>query len=111
MKALYYIFIFLFTTLNIGMAQNQSISTERKLEMLDSIAKNPSKGVYYIDKIEVSELTFFKKLFNNEIEPYGYGWTGKEAIILFGERYRNGISFFETKIKKEEELNESNRRN
>lgn len=100
MKELNVVFTF-FLLLNVCLVQGQSFSAEKESERLDSISKNPSKGIYFIDKVEVPELTFFRKLFDDEIESSGYGWTGKEAIIRFGERYRYGINFFELKIKKD----------
>jgi hypothetical protein len=72
------------------------------MQLCDSVKPTQSKIVFILDGKRVPMDTIIKKMQLNEIEG-GEGVADdfpKRAIQLFGEKYRNGLIFFET-IKKE----------
>lgn len=89
----------------IATSQHIEMTQEQKTELLDSIKQNPSGHVFFIDGVETTEVVFHQKMFDNEVESSGYGWRGKQAILLFGERYRNGLSFFNSINSNDDEQN------
>ncbi len=80
-------------------AQNRS---EKTMEAtLDSIRNNPSGKMYFFNGKQISEESFYRKALNGELNGLsGTGAeAGKEAIIKYGELYRHGVLFFESKEK------------
>lgn len=63
---------------------------------LDSIKNNPSGKIYFLYNKEISEIDFYTKAFNGELNGLiGTGAeAGKQAISKFGEYYRHGVIFF-----------------
>lgn len=74
----------------------QNISPEIKEALLDSISNNPSGKIYFFDEIEISEVDFYKKAYNGELNGLeGTGIITKQASIeKYGEYYRHGVLFF-----------------
>ena len=74
----------------------QNIYPERRAYLLDSISNNPSGKIYFFDGIEISEIDFYKKAFDGELNGLeGTGFDSKqESIEKFGEYYRHGVLLF-----------------
>lgn len=90
------IYTFLFYLLCITIVKAQSISPERKVALLDSIANNPSGKVYFFDGVEISEVEFYDKAYSGELNGLeGTGVNSKrKSIERYGEYYRHGVTFF-----------------
>ena len=79
--------------------QNMILDEEQKL-LLDSISQNPSGKIYFFDGKEISEPDFYVKIFTRQLRGMSASiYSGKNAIIRFGERYRYGIIFGEAENK------------
>jgi hypothetical protein len=79
--------------------QNMILDEEQKL-LLDSISQNPSGKIYFFDGKEISEPDFYVKIFTRQLRGMSASsYSGKNAIIRFGERYRYGIMFGEAENK------------
>ena len=67
--------------------QNMILDEEQKL-LLDSISQNPSGKIYFFDGKEISEPDFYVKIFTRQLRGMSASsYSGKNAIIRFGERY------------------------
>lgn len=106
-------FLLIFCNKNSGI-QNKDYgnnTTNDKLNFLDSISLNPSGIIYFIDNKEISERDFYKKALDGEMDENIVGVAhvvGRKAILIFGERYRHGISIWKT-INNENNSNENNK--
>lgn len=79
--------------------QNMILDDEQRL-LLDSISQNPSGKIYFFDGKEISEPDFYVKIFTRQLRGMSASiYSGKNAIIRFGERYRYGIMFGEAENK------------
>lgn len=115
LKTVFFIILFIFLFSN----NNSELKCQNKLNkikddktiFLDSITNNPSGIYYFIDNKEITERDFYEKALNGEMGKNIVGVAhveGKKAILLFGERYRKGISIWKT-INKENNNNESDK--
>lgn len=86
---------------NLHAQENQKmILDEEQLSLLDSISQNPSGKIYFFDGKEISEPDFYVKIFTRQLRGMSASsYSGKNAIIRFGERYRYGIMFGEAENK------------
>lgn len=78
-------------------AQDYKSLDEKQIMILDSITNNPTGRIYFFDDREISERDFYVKIFTRQLKGMTTSiWEGKNAILIFGERYRNGIIFGES---------------
>lgn len=103
---LLYFILFANVAQNLHAQENQHIMLdEGQVFVLDSITRNPSDMIYFFDGKETSEPDFYMKIFTQKLKGMMYyPFKGKDAIIRFGERYRNGIAFAEAEQKNESEV-------
>lgn len=78
------------------------VDKEKNKAFLDSIKQNPSGVIHFIDNQEVEELFFYEMLLDGKLNTSGIVCYGREAIIQYGERYRHGIIFFNSKKAEDE---------
>lgn len=91
--------IIFFSYGKIFVAYPQGLSPERKAFMLDSIASNPSGKKYFFDGEEISEVAFYEKAFEGELNGLSgtSAESGKDGVTRYGEYYRNGVIIFNSK--------------
>lgn len=78
-------------------AQDYKSLDEKQIMILDSITNNPTGRIYFFDDREISERDFYVKIFTRQLKGMTHSiWEGKNAILIFGERSRNGIIFGES---------------
>ena len=78
-------------------AQHYKSFDEKQIMILESIINNPTGRIYFFDDREISERDFYVKIFTRQLKGMTTSiWEGKNAILIFGERFRNGIIFGES---------------
>lgn len=98
-KVYYFTLFFLLFLTGFTNLKSQTFSLERKTALLDSLSKNPSGMKYLFNDIEITEVEFYEKVYNGELDNLSNALmgTGKKAVLLFGEEFRDGVIIYESK--------------
>lgn len=84
-KVYYFTLFFLLFLTGFTNLKSQTFSLERKTALLDSLSKNPSGMKYLFNDIEITEVEFYEKVYNGELDNLSNALmgTGKKTVLLF----------------------------
>lgn len=75
-KVYYSILFFLLFLSSFTNLKSQIFSLERKTALLDSLSKNPSSMKYLYNDIEITEVEFYEKVYNGELDSLSNAMMG-----------------------------------